>query len=259
MTHSAKPLTPITCTILDPMPHGFFTHQGGVSKGIYESLNCGFGSGDKQAGIRENRDRIRRHLRAGALVTGYQTHATTTAFIDTPNAATNAAIEADALVTNQQGLALGVLTADCVPVLLAAPAAGLVGTAHAGWRGAFDGIVESVVAMMERKGASRTDITAVIGPAISPAAYEVGPEFVARFTHSYKLDLDLFTNATRQAHKMFDLPGFVLRQLRRSSVAGENLGLCTYSDATRFYSYRRNTHAQLSDYGRQLSAISLPI
>jgi YfiH family protein len=175
-----------------------------------------------------------------------------TAFIDAPQEG----IQADALVTKTPGLAIGALAADCAPVLLADTENGIVGAAHSGWRGAFDGILASVAETMRAHGAAH--ITAAIGPSISKAAYEVGPEFIARFEADYAEDLDLFAPSQKHTYHMFDLPQFVQRQLGRVDVKAHILAACTYADETRFFSYRRATHRQEADYGRQISAICLP-
>lgn len=246
-------LQPITHPVLKNVPHGFFTRQGGVSSGLYESLNIGLGSDDEKANVLENRDRVRRHINAEALVTAYQTHSSDTAFIDAPQDG----LKVDALVTKTPGLAIGALAADCAPVLLADTENGIVGVAHSGWRGAFDGIIASVGTTMRAHGAK--NISAVIGPCISQAAYEVGPEFIARFERDYRQDIDLFVASQNADHFMFDLPRFVQRQAERADVEAQITGLCTYQDTERFFSYRRTTHNGEPDYGRQISAICLPI
>jgi YfiH family protein len=239
--------------------HGFFTRLGGVSNGLYDSLNLGLGSQDEPAHVLENRDRVRLALGATDLATGFQSHSIVTEFMDAPHEG----LPADGLVTATPGLAIGALAADCAPILLADVEAGLIGAAHSGWRGAFEGIAQSVVETMCQHGARREHITAVVGPCISQAAYEVGPEFFARFEDQFANDLDLFIASPtgKSGHHMFDLPGFVTRQLvgaglRDAHVA--KLGLCTYDDTNEFFSYRRTTHRGEPDYGRQISAICLP-
>ena len=244
-------IEPLTHTALDGTAHGFFTRQGGVSTGLYESLNTGLGSDDARACVLENRDLVRQYLSATALATAYQTHSTVTAFIDTPQEA----IKADALVTKTSGLAIGALAADCAPVLLSDTQNGIIGAAHSGWRGAFDGILASVAATMRENGGKH--IAAVIGPCISKKAYEVGPEFIARFESNYTDDLDLFTPSKKSGHHMFDLPSFVQRQLARVDIEAHIIKACTYADEARFFSYRRTTHRNEADYGRQMSAICL--
>ena len=247
------PIQSIQHSSLAALPHGFFTRQGGVSSGIYDSLNIGLGSDDARANVLENRDRVRSSLNAKALITAYQTHSTVTAFIDAPQDA----IEADALVTKTRGLAIGALAADCAPLLLADQDNEIIGAAHSGWRGAFDGIIASVGNTMRAQGAK--NIRAVIGPCISQNAYEVGGEFIARFEDDYPQDVDLFIASKQQGHFMFDLPAFVQRQAARADIEAEILGPCTYGDEARFFSYRRTTHRSEADYGRQISAICLPI
>ena len=244
-------IEPLTHTALDGTAHGFFTRQGGVSTGLYESLNTGLGSEDARTRVLENRDRVRQYLGATALATAYQTHGSVTAFIDAPQEA----IKADALVTKTSGLAIGALAADCAPVLLSDTQNGIIGAAHSGWRGAFDGILASVAATMRENGGKH--IAAVIGPCISKKAYEVGPEFIARFESNYADDLDLFTPSKKSGHHMFDLPSFVQRQLARVDIEAHIINACTYADEARFFSYRRTTHRNEADYGRQMSAICL--
>lgn len=244
-------IEPLTHTALDGTAHGFFTRQGGVSTGLYESLNTGLGSEDARTRVLENRDRVRQYLGATALATAYQTHGSVTAFIDAPQEA----IKADALVTKTSGLAIGALAADCAPVLLSDTQNGIIGAAHSGWRGAFDGILASVAATMRENGGKH--IAAVIGPCISKKAYEVGPEFIARFESNYADDLDLFTPSKKSGHHMFDLPSFVQRQFARVDIEAHIINACTYADEARFFSYRRTTHRNEADYGRQMSAICL--
>lgn len=244
-------IEPLTHTALDGTAHGFFTRQGGVSTGLYEGLNTGLGSEDARTRVLENRDRVRQYLGATALATAYQTHSTVTAFIDAPQEA----IKADALVTKTSGLAIGALAADCAPVLLSDTQNGIIGAAHSGWRGAFDGILASVAATMRENGGKH--IAAVIGPCISKKAYEVGPEFIARFESNYTDDLDLFTPSKKSGHHMFDLPSFVQRQLARVDIEAHIINACTYADEARFFSYRLTTHRNEADYGRQMSAICL--
>lgn len=245
-------LSPRTHAALEGIPHGFFGRQGGVSKGIYDSLNVGLGSEDLRSDVLQNRQRVQETLGAAHLVTGFQTHSTVTAFID----ALTDGIEADALVTKTPGLAIGALAADCAPVLLADSDVGIIGAAHSGWRGAFDGIIASVAKTMRAHGAK--NIKGVIGPCISQKAYEVGPEFIASFEKKYAADVDLFMPSEKPAHHMFDLPGFVQRQAARADVEADILGACTYTEEAAYFSYRRTTHRKEPDYGRQISAICLP-
>ncbi|MEM1344462.1 MAG: peptidoglycan editing factor PgeF [Pseudomonadota bacterium] len=246
--------TPITAAILAGTRHGFFTRIGGVSLGHYQSLNAGLGSNDDPAAVTENRTRVRQALGAAHLVTLAQTHSAKAVTVSTPWDGPRP--EADALVSNTPGLMLGVLSADCAPVLLVEPDAGVIGAAHAGWKGALDGILASVVAAMVGLGARRQAIRAAVGPTISQRAYEVGPEFVARF-----LDADA-SNARHfvpgqddRAH--FDLPGYVLAALHAEEITAEWTGHCTYSDARRFHSHRRAVHEGAPDYGRLIAGIAL--
>jgi YfiH family protein len=250
-------LTPILSPQLNQMPglaHGFFTRQGGVSQGIYASLNIGQGSQDDPQYVAQNRDLICAHLGGQRLISGHQIHSARAVYV---GAHDTKSPRADALVTDQPGLVLGVLSADCVPVLLADPQGKVIATAHAGWRGAYDNVIANVVELMEQYGAQRENIVAVVGPAISKYAYEVGPEFVHQFADRYPDDQNLFTPSQTQAHQMFDLTGFVLRQLARAQVRAELLNICTYWNESEFFSYRRSTHRAEPDYGRQLSALCL--
>lgn len=236
--------------------HAFFTRQGGVSEGIYASLNGGLGSADLPAHVAENRARMTAALGLppAALVSVHQVHSAQAVVVEAPFAP-DARPKADGMATRVPGLALGILTADCGPVLFADREAGVVGAAHAGWRGAFTGVLEATLAAMESLGAARPSIVAVLGPTIGPDAYEVGPEFVARFPQS---DAGYFRPSPREGHALFDLPAYVAARLKAAGV-GEvaTLGLCTYADPERFYSYRRTTHQGEPDYGRLISAIAL--
>lgn len=252
-TTGPGPLRPICAAALGALPHGFFTREGGVSTGLHAGLNCGPGSADAPDAVAENRRRVAAALGATALVTAAQVHGATALAIGGPW--TGARPEADALVTATPGLAVGVLVADCAPVLLADPAAGVAGAAHAGWKGAVAGVIESVVAAMERLGAVRGRIRAAVGPAISQAAYEVGPDFIERFLDDDPANARFFA-AGRGDRAQFDLPGYVLGRLRAAGVEAGWTGHCTYADPVRFYSYRRATHAGEPDYGRLVAAIA---
>lgn len=238
--------------------HGFFTRQGGVSTGLYASLNCGLGSGDNPGDVARNRARCadRLGVEADGLVTAFQVHGTTVADVTAPWAE-NARPRADALVTARRGVAIGILTADCTPVLLADHKAGVIGAAHAGWKGAKAGVIDAVVTAMIRHGAKAANIVAVIGPTIGAASYEVGPEFRRAFLDDDPEAERFFTNgANGRPH--FDLPGFVARRLRMLNLAAiDRVDADTCADAERFFSYRRSCHAGEGDYGRQLSAIAL--
>jgi YfiH family protein len=252
----------IRSPLLSDLPgiaHGFFTRQGGVSEGLYASLNIGLGSNDARARVLENRDRVARALgvTGDALALPYQIHSPDVAVVEEPWTPGEGP-RADAVVTARAGVAVGVATADCGPILFADAEARVVGAAHAGWQGAFGGVIAATVAAMEGLGARRERMVAVLGPTISAAAYEVGPEFVARFV---AVDPDwarFFTASPKAGHAMFDLPGFIALRLAEAGVRRRgDLGLCTYADEARFFSYRRTTHRREPDYGRLVSAIAL--
>lgn len=238
--------------------HGFFTRAGGVSEGLYRGLNVGLGSNDSREAVLENRARVAAWLgaRDGSLATVHQTHSTDVALVEEPWA-NESRPAADALVTDRPGIALGVLTADCGPVLFADAEAGVIGAAHAGWKGATGGIVENTVAAMERLGAKRERIAATLGPTITRRAYEVGPEFVERLTALDKENARFLSPSVRAGHAMFDLPGYILARLETAGVAARFTGHCTYGEEERFFSFRRTTHRGEPDYGRQISAIIL--
>lgn len=238
--------------------HGFFGRKGGVSTGLYDSLNCGPGSDDVRASVLENRRRASAVLSPDAgLVTLYQVHSAHAVTVGAPwEIADNP--KADAMATNKSGVALGILTADCAPVLLADAEAHVIGAAHAGWSGALSGITESVVAAMERLGAKRERISAAIGPCISQPCYEVGPEFKPRFIASDAANERFFAPSKRAGHWQFDLAAYVAERLRQSGIGTvEVVPACTYAVEAEFFSYRRTTHRKEADYGRQLSAIML--
>ncbi len=244
---------------LDNIRHGFFTRDGGVSPGLYSSLNGGLGSGDAAENVRENRDRMAATLGVAAerFVTCYQIHSPEVVVAETPWTRENAP-RADAIVTRAPGLAIGVTTADCGPVLLADSEAGVVGAAHAGWKGALAGVVESTLDAMERLGARRMRIVAALGPMIRQPNYEVGPELVERFCAADPRNVTFFAHSRRAGHSLFDLPGYIAARLAAAGVTSvEDLGLCTYADPDRFYSYRRSTHQREPDYGRHINAIAL--
>jgi polyphenol oxidase len=235
------------------LAHGFFTREGGVSGGVYASLNCGPGSGDDASSVNENRARAAAALASEAkLVTGAQIHSATVHVVD-QNWNFAARAEGDGLVTAQPGVALGILTADCAPVLFADVQAGVIGAAHAGWKGALGGVLEATIAAMKSLGAGR--ITAAIGPAISQANYEVGQDLRDRFGAG---DVRFFVEAGRPGHYHFDLAGYVAHRLKQAGVDDvADLALCTYPPGNGFFSYRRTTHRGEGDYGRELSAILL--
>jgi polyphenol oxidase len=237
--------------------HGFFTKQGGVSDGIYASLNCGLGSKDDPAKVLENRARVARHLSSDSdqVVTLYQTHSAVALVVDRPYPR-DAVPKADAVVTRTPGLVIGALAADCNPVLFADPVAKVVAAAHAGWRGALGGILESTLTAMESLGADRARIHAAVGPCINQSTYEVGPEFEAEFLQ-VSADYDAFFHRLDpKARPHFDLPGFVMMRLGRAGVGTtERVSRCTYENESQFFSYRRTTRRKEPDYGRQISAI----
>ncbi|WP_455373080.1 peptidoglycan editing factor PgeF [Limibacillus halophilus] len=239
--------------------HAFFTREGGVSEGLYASLNCGYGSGDDKERVRENRSRAMAALSLppDALHTVYQHHSPDVVELDESwNGAEPP--KADALVTRKRGLALGILTADCVPVLLADESAGVIGAAHAGWKGALGGVLESVVGAMEKLGARREAVIAGIGPAIEQRSYEVGPEFPGPFLREEAGNADFFAPSPRQGHFLFDLKGYVARRLGRCGVGEIHSSPAdTRAESERFFSYRRATLQGERDYGRGLSTIVL--
>ena len=242
----------------DGIRHGFFTRRGGVSKGIYGSLNCGLGSGDDAENVRQNRALVAETLGVPheRLLTLYQIHSATAVIVDQPWNGDVA--EADALVTRTPGLAIGALTADCAPVLFCDPEARVIAAAHAGWRGALLGIVEATVASMEELGAKPERMVAVIGPTISQRAYEVGSDYVERFLAEEPESSSFFMTDDGSGEPHFDLAGYVAERLARAGVGTvSDLGLCTYCDETRLFSYRRSQHHGEEDYGRQISAIVL--
>lgn len=248
----------LTSPLLDlaGVRHGFFTRQGGVSEGIYESLNVGVGSKDDPDAVQENRRRAAAWFGAETLVTAYQVHSATALVAD--GAWPAGPPQADAVVSATAGVVCGALAADCAPVLMVDPQARVVAAAHAGWKGALTGVVEATVARMEELGADRNRIRAAIGPCIGPASYEVGVEFLERFTHFDRGYGRFFESAAAPDKRMFDLPGFVLARLSAAGVAkAEWIGRDTCAEAQWFYSNRRAFKLGEPDYGRLLSAITL--
>ncbi len=248
-------LNPILSPLLHNTQHGFFTRIGGVSTGIYAGLNCGLGSGDSPESTTQNRTRVADYLNvAPAHLCGvYQIHSNTAVEISAPTAGV---IKADALVTNHAGLALGVLTADCAPILFYAPS-GVIAAAHSGWKGALFGVIENTVSLMERLGAVRGEIVGVVGPCISATNYQVGVDFYDNFI-AQDPDYSRFFIPDSTEHYRFDLPAFCLFQLAKTGIKSADwTGECTYAHPEQFYSYRRATHQNEADYGRQISAISL--
>ena len=247
----------LTADSLSPLRHGFFTRRGGASSGIFAGLNCGPGSSDQAECVRLNRARVAEAMDVdeSALVTVHQVHSPDVVTLDAPIAGEKP--RADALVTATPGLALAVLTADCQPVLFADAQAGVVGAAHAGWRGALGGVLEATLDAMVALGAERGRIQAVIGPCISQRAYEVGEEFLDTFLADDPGHVRFFANG-RPGRYQFDLVGFGLARLRAAGVGGASwTGHCTYSQPDLFFSYRRSVHEGQADYGRLISAISL--
>ena len=239
--------------------HGFFTRGGGVSDGVYASLNGGVGSNDAPEKVAENRARMAAALGVAPdrLITAYQIHSPSVVVADEPWTAENRP-RADAIVTRTPKLAIGVSTADCAPLLLADAQAGVIGAAHAGWRGALTGVVEAAIAAMEKLGADRARIVAALGPAIRQPNYEVGPEFAARFLAADADNERFFAPSQRAGHAMFDLSGYIADRVQRAGVAKfEDLALCTFAEPERFFSYRRMTRLGESDYGRHINAIVL--
>ena len=248
----------IRAPALEDARHGFLGRRGGVSQGVCAGLNVGWGSQDDPAAIAENR-RIAAEAVApgGRLVTVHQIHSPTAIAVTEPFP-DDARPQADAMVTDRPGLLLGILTADCAPVLFADAEAGVVGAAHAGWKGAYSGVVEATVAEMEKLGASRERIAAAVGPCIARRSYEVDEAFLRRFVEAEPAN-ERFFALGRAGHHQFDLEGFVVSRLAEAGLSRiEALGLDTYGDAERFYSYRRATHRSEPTYGRQISLIALP-
>jgi len=238
--------------------HGFFTRRGGASEGIYASLNCGLGSNDDKAHVHENRRRAMREigLAEDALRTVYQIHSANVVTI-TDSTENTAATKADALVSALPGIALGVLAADCAPVLMTDPEKGVIGAAHAGWRGAVSGVIEATIGAMVGLGAEPSRITAVIGPCIGQDSYEVGAEFPLPFREQDPANDRFFVAGDRDGHLQFDLAGYVLSRLAAAGVSASSaLGDDTYADEDLF-SYRRTCHRGEPDYGRNLSVIAL--
>lgn len=239
--------------------HGFFTREGGHSSGLYASLNCGFGSGDDKETVQRNREAVASRLQVGAdcLLTVYQSHSPDVLVVEEPWDSRSAP-KADAMVTAAPGIAIGVLTADCTPVMFADREGRAIGVAHAGWKGALAGVIEATVGTLARFGVTPQDLNAAIGPTISQPNYEVGPEFFDLFIADDPETARYFTASERPGHHQFDLPGLIRSRLEPLGLrAVEDLGLCTYEDEGRFFSYRRATHRGERVYGRQISAVVL--
>ena len=248
-----------TLADLDGVQHRFFTRQGGVSSGLYSSLNCGYGSADPPENVRENRRRVAEHfgLDEPDLQTVHQIHSTDVLTVADDRWSSPGAPKADGLVTDRPGVVLGVLAADCAPVLMADNAAGVIGACHAGWKGALGGVADATIAAMEKLGARRDRIQVAVGPCIGPASYEVGPEFPSPFLEQEKGNAAFFREAKRAGHFMFDLPGYLVQRIARTGVSVTATGHDTLSSTDDFFSYRRNTLQGVRDSGRGLSAIAL--
>lgn len=244
---------------LKPIRHGFFTRDSGVSQGVYATLNGGVGSED--APVRGNENRARMAAALGVvpdrLLTPYQIHSPDVVVAERPWPATDRP-RADAVVTRVAGLAVGVSTADCGPLLFADAEAGVIGAAHAGWRGALGGVIEATVSALEQLGASRARIIAALGPTIRQPNYETGPEFIDRYVAADPENARFFAPSRRAGHAMFDLAGYIAECVQRAGIVNfEDIGLCTYAEPERFYSYRRTTRVGEPDYGRHINAIAL--
>jgi polyphenol oxidase len=251
----------LASSLLSAVPglrHAFFSREGGVSEGIYAGLNGGTGSNDAPANVAENRRRMAEQMGVvpDRLLTLYQVHSSDVVAAIAPWDG-GARPKADAIVTRTEGLAIGVTAADCGPILLVDPSARVIGAAHAGWKGALTGVLESTVDAMEKLGAERSGIVAAIGPMIRQSSYEVGSEFVERFLEADADNAMYFLPGERDGHAMFDLAGFIRMRLENAGVLMiDDVGVDTYSDQ-RFYSYRRSVHRKEADYGRHVHAIAL--
>jgi polyphenol oxidase len=259
--HCMSAIAPVTSALLSAsgIRHAFFTREGGVSSGIYASLNGGQGSDDTPDAVAENRRRMAAHMgvEPARFLSLYQIHSPDVVTVSTPwpNAERP---KADAMVTRETGVALAIGTADCGPILFADRQAGAIGAAHAGWKGAFGGVLEATLAAMEALGASRGHIKVALGPMLSVANYEVGPEFLEKFLAADADNARFFRPGPKPDHPHFNLPGYIAMRLERAGVGAiDDLALCTYADEARFYSYRRKTHRQEADYGRLIAAIVL--
>lgn len=243
--------------------HGFFGRQNGVSEGLYDSLNCGVGSDDDPGVVAENRKRVAGYFDAAPenLITVWQVHSPDCIYIDKPVAAGIDRPKADALVTDRAGLVLGVLTADCGPILFVgekADGSPVIGASHAGWGGALNGVLESTVKKMIEMEATPESICAAVGPCIGPKSYEVSIGFEKPFLAREPQDEHFFREARKEGHLMFDLPGYIASRLAGAGVKQVTItGHDTFAEADSFFSYRRTTHAKEPDYGRQISAISI--
>lgn len=254
--------SPITAPSLDHLAsvgirHGYFTRAGGVSDGIYSGLNTGTGSQDTPENVAENRNRVARWMNVGPdnLLSLHQVHSPDAIVVREPYGLPRPI--ADGIVTKQPGLAICASSADCGPILFADPQARVIGAAHAGWKGALTGVMESTIEAMETLGARRENIVAALGPSITQANYEVGQEFVDRFCADDVGNSAYFIPSVKAGHSMFDLNTYTVDRLRRAGVAAEALYRCTYAEEDLFYSYRRSTHRKEPDYGRHVASIVL--
>ncbi|EBA05419.1 hypothetical protein RB2150_15056 [Rhodobacteraceae bacterium HTCC2150] len=245
----------ITHPSLAPLRHGFFTRKGGASSGVFSGLNCGLGSSDQREVVMLNRARVAEAMNVPALASVYQVHSADVVVVHDPSDAEG--IKADAMVCNAPDVALGILTADCQPVLFADVENHVIGAAHAGWKGALNGVMDATVEKMIGLGAQRENIVGVIGPSISQKSYEVGAEFLDDFMYEDDQNTRFFANGQKGKYQ-FDLPGYGLHRLRAAGIKSAKwTGHCTYSDPNLFYSYRRTCHENAADYGRLISTISL--
>ena len=245
----------LTSDLVSPVRHGFFTRRGGASSGVFAALNCALSSSDQGDAVRINRARVASAMGVApeGLATVPQVHSADVLVVEHGGAADS---PADSMITRVPGVALGILTADCMPILLADDEGGVVGAAHAGWKGALGGVIENTVEAMVNLGAERSRIRAAIGPAISQAAYEVGPEMLEDFMIEDP-EASRFFAQGKGDRLMFDLPGFGLSRLRAAGVEAEWIGRCTYREPEAFFSYRRSTHRLEADYGRLISVVRL--
>ena len=244
---------------LSSVRHAYFTREGGVSSGIYASLNGGQGSSDNPEHVSENRRRMAAALQVEPdhLLSAWQIHSAEIVEVTKPWVKAERP-KVDGMVTKMPGLALGVSTADCGPILFADADARVIGCCHSGWKGAVGGVIEATINAMEAIGAKRSRIVAALGMTISQASYEVGPEFVERLIGFSPANATFLKPSAKADHAMFDLPGYIMQRLQRTGIgAAEDLGLCTYADERRFFSFRRTTHRGEPDYGRHISAIVL--
>ncbi len=248
-----------TLTQIPGIRHGFFERKNGASQGLYTSLNCGLGSDDDRQTVLKNRATVaaRLNLAPAQLLTAYQHHSPDVITVTEPWDITEPP-KADGMVTNVSNIGLGLLTADCAPVLFADTNSRVIGAAHAGWRGAVAGITDNIITAMENLGSQRSAIVAVIGPTISQRAYEVGPEFIENFLEQDASHQQFFMPSSREKHCMFDLPGYLIQRLERANISAASwVEKCTYAHEDQFFSYRRATHSREEDYGRQISVITL--